>query len=443
MLVEPARGTGGGAASARLISSSRHDAPGVGVDAAACGPGARRSDSTTSAGSRSSTPTSDASTTSPSRVRMLAARAAGRCGRASRPTWRPSVRDHRGRPVPRLDERSRGTRRTPAARRAVERRVAPGRRDQHRQRVRQRAAAEHQQLEHRVERRGVATSARRRSGTASAGRRRSSSERSCGSRARIQLALPRTVLISPLCARKLNGCARSQVPSVLVEKRECTSAIARLEVGLAQVGVEGVELRARAAGPCRPACATRRLANVNAASATPRRCGRLLDAPADHVQLALERLGRRRSRRSTSELAHDRRGVSRASSPMALESAPARRASPGRGGPPRAMIRTHSSSQRRRTGRVVRQEASCRRRSRRAAAARARAPRARAAQEARRGAGSGCRRRRRSPGPMPVAPRWSRLRSTSTACATRRCDVVPSSCTSAPSPQASCSCRGS
>ena len=46
------------------------------------------------------------------------------------------------------------------------------------------------------------------------------------SRARIQLMLPRRVLISPLCAMQRYGCARSQLGKVFVEKRECTSAMA-------------------------------------------------------------------------------------------------------------------------------------------------------------------------------------------------------------------------
>ena len=46
------------------------------------------------------------------------------------------------------------------------------------------------------------------------------------SRARIQLMLPRSVLISPLCAMQRYGCARSQLGNVFVLKRECTSAIA-------------------------------------------------------------------------------------------------------------------------------------------------------------------------------------------------------------------------
>ena len=43
------------------------------------------------------------------------------------------------------------------------------------------------------------------------------------SRARIQLALPFSVLISPLCPIMCNGCARSHDGKVFVEKRLCTS----------------------------------------------------------------------------------------------------------------------------------------------------------------------------------------------------------------------------
>ena len=42
----------------------------------------------------------------------------------------------------------------------------------------------------------------------------------------IHSRLPLIVLISPLCARYLKGWARSHVGKVLVLKRECTSAIA-------------------------------------------------------------------------------------------------------------------------------------------------------------------------------------------------------------------------
>ena len=49
---------------------------------------------------------------------------------------------------------------------------------------------------------------------------------SSASRARIQLRLPRTVLISPLCAMNRNGWANGQAGNVLVENRECTTTIA-------------------------------------------------------------------------------------------------------------------------------------------------------------------------------------------------------------------------
>ena len=62
------------------------------------------------------------------------------------------------------------------------------------------------------------------------------------SRARIQLMLPRSVLISPLCAMQRYGCARSQLGKVLVEKRECTSAMADLHQRVLQVEEILVEL---------------------------------------------------------------------------------------------------------------------------------------------------------------------------------------------------------
>lgn len=52
------------------------------------------------------------------------------------------------------------------------------------------------------------------------------SETSWDSRATIQLRLPLTVLISPLCATKRYGWASGQLGKVFVENRECTSAIA-------------------------------------------------------------------------------------------------------------------------------------------------------------------------------------------------------------------------
>ena len=50
------------------------------------------------------------------------------------------------------------------------------------------------------------------------------SERNIPSRARIQLRLPITVLISPLWAIRRYGWASGHDGKVLVEKRECTRA---------------------------------------------------------------------------------------------------------------------------------------------------------------------------------------------------------------------------
>ena len=63
------------------------------------------------------------------------------------------------------------------------------------------------------------------------------------SRARIQLLLPRTVLISPLCATYRYGWARGQDGNVLVENRECTSANADLQAGSDRSGKEQAGLR--------------------------------------------------------------------------------------------------------------------------------------------------------------------------------------------------------
>ena len=71
-----------------------------------------------------------------------------------------------------------------------------------------------------------------------------SSEASCDSRARIQLMLPRSVLISPLWAIIRYGCASSQLGNVFVEKRECTSASADFVRGSCQVGEVAQQLRA-------------------------------------------------------------------------------------------------------------------------------------------------------------------------------------------------------
>ena len=60
----------------------------------------------------------------------------------------------------------------------------------------------------------------------------SSSDDIAWRRAAIQLALPRTVLISPLWQMKRYGCASRQDGKVLVEKRWCTSASADTVSGL-------------------------------------------------------------------------------------------------------------------------------------------------------------------------------------------------------------------
>ena len=63
------------------------------------------------------------------------------------------------------------------------------------------------------------------------------------SRARIQLRLPCSVLISPLWAIMRYGCASGHDGKVLVEKRLCTSASADSMRSIAQVGEELAELR--------------------------------------------------------------------------------------------------------------------------------------------------------------------------------------------------------
>jgi hypothetical protein len=85
----------------------------------------------------------------------------------------------------------------------------------HHDRVRQAAPGQREQLEHLVERRRVARPFVQ---IGSSGRMSpSSSDSSCDWRARIQLRLPLTVLISPLCAACRSGCASGQDGKVLVE----------------------------------------------------------------------------------------------------------------------------------------------------------------------------------------------------------------------------------
>ncbi len=63
------------------------------------------------------------------------------------------------------------------------------------------------------------------------------------SRARIQLMLPISVLISPLWAITRNGCASSQLGNVFVEKRECTSASALVKRSSCRSGKKPVTCR--------------------------------------------------------------------------------------------------------------------------------------------------------------------------------------------------------
>ena len=62
------------------------------------------------------------------------------------------------------------------------------------------------------------------------------------SRAIIRSTLPRMVLISPLCRMSRLGWARSQLGKVLVEKRECTMAMALVKSSLLQVRIKGAQL---------------------------------------------------------------------------------------------------------------------------------------------------------------------------------------------------------
>ena len=83
------------------------------------------------------------------------------------------------------------------------------------------------------------------SGRQSARSSPNASEESTASRARIQLTLPRTVLISPLWAIIRSGCASSQLGAVFVEKREWTIANVLRSDEVAEVGVELRQLRRR------------------------------------------------------------------------------------------------------------------------------------------------------------------------------------------------------
>ena len=71
------------------------------------------------------------------------------------------------------------------------------------------------------------------------------SDWSSPSRARIQLMLPVSVLISPLCAMKRYGCASGHDGNVFVLKRWCTSASADSQVRIRQIGKHRLDLAGR------------------------------------------------------------------------------------------------------------------------------------------------------------------------------------------------------
>ena len=216
--------------------------------------------------------------------------------------------------------------------RQVERRVAPGRRDQHRHGVRQRAAAAHRAA--RASRRAARspTSARRRCGKSFC--------RSPPKQLRAQLRLARAQPVGVAAHRVDLAVVREEaerlreVPGARACWSRSASGRARSRTRSRARRGRGRRRRAaaRAAGPCRPACASDRLANVKAASVDAEVLGRLLHAPADHVQLALERLGVALAALDE-QLADDRRG-GRGRARRWPRIAPARRASPGRGAPP-------------------------------------------------------------------------------------------------------------
>ena len=108
--------------------------------------------------------------------------------------------------------------------------------------VRDGPAGQPEQLGDLVEGRRVARRPGCRSGTAPRGCRPAAGCASCDWRARIQLRLPLTVLISPLCAMVRNGWASGQDGKVLVEKRECTMRQLGLEALVREVRVERLQL---------------------------------------------------------------------------------------------------------------------------------------------------------------------------------------------------------
>ena len=259
-----------------------------------------------------------------------------------------------------------------------------------------------------------------------------SSEASCDSRARIQLTLPRSVLISPLCAIIRYGCASSQLGNVFVEKRECTSASALSMPLVGQVGEVAAELR-RGQHPLvdqRP----RREARDHEV-----RAGRPLGDPPDHVELALEReqVAVELGGRADEELAHHRGEQAGVRARLALldrDVAPAEHdLALGRDGALEQLLELVPA------GCLLRQEAhgdAVAARRRQLEAGRRRAGR-------RPAAGRGCplRRRSRRPRRPPRGARGSRARA-APARSPRGC-ASPSSRATNATPQASCSNAGS
>ena len=284
-----------------------------------------------------------------------------------------------------------------------------------------------QQLEHLVEGRRVATRPGCRSGTAGRGRRGRASEASWLSRARIQLRLPLTVLISPLCAISRYGWASGQ-------RREGVGREARVhqrqlggEPLVGQVGEERLELPGgEHALVDEGARRQRREVDLGLA------LGALAQAEGEPVELdaadgravgARRRAGGRAACTSRAAAADQvgRDGhVAPGEDPQALLGGDVLDAGLG----------DARARRRRRAGRP------CRRRRRPPAAGR------HPSTARKKASGTWVRMPAPSPtsGSAPVAPRWSRLRSASRAWSTMSWPAVPRIVATMATPQASCSC---
>ena len=219
-------------------------------------------------------------------------------------------------------------------------------------------------------------------------------------RAFIQLTLPRTVLISPLWAMKRYGCASFQRREGVGREALVHQRQRRLRQRIAQVVVEAADLRAPAAGPCRPPCGVEKRRHVELGQARQARasrpapragsasacgssaaCARTRPGPRSFGPRADDRLADHRHRRRCTALPRPvgvGRHVAPAEQRLAFDL---------------AMKCSNCSIAKSRAGFVLRQEAHgdgivARRRQRQAL----RLPPSRAA--ARRASGSGCRRRR-------------------------------------------------